>query len=185
MWRRANAFDELFDVFREFDSLFRRTYQDQRNLMADDPVLIGTGNLPALAAGSRGVAPRIGGVSTEWAWAPAVECLTRGKELLLRAELPGVDPANVEVTVNGRQLTLSGEKKTSQETQERNVHYRETVQGRFSRTFMLPEEVKPDQVKAAFSNGVLEITMPAEGVVKARTVPIEVGAAQRKSIQAA
>jgi len=136
-------------------------------------------------SGLRGQAPRDGSSSTDRVWAPAVECLTRENDLVLRAELPGVDPAQVEVNVNGRQLTLSGEKKSSQESQERNVHYRETVQGRFARTFTLPEGVKSEQIKAAFSNGVLEITMPAEGITRARTVPIEVGPAPRRTIQAA
>jgi len=130
------------------------------------------------------MAPREGRDATDRGWTPPVEWLTRGNELILRAELPGVDPAHVEVNVNGRQLTLSGEKK-SHEAQEDNVHYRETVQGRFSRTFTLPEEVKPEQIKVAFNNGVLEISMPAHAAVKERKVPIEVDSGQRKTIQAA
>ncbi|MGH9869116.1 MAG: Hsp20/alpha crystallin family protein [Candidatus Polarisedimenticolia bacterium] len=107
---------------------------------------------------------------------PAVDCFTRDKELVLRAELPGIDPAKVEINVQGRSLTLRGEKQAAHEAGGNDVHYREIVHGRFERTFTLPQGLNVDQVKATYDNGVLEITMPAEGLSTARKVPVEIAA---------
>lgn len=181
MWQRSSVFDELFDVFREFDSVFRRTFQDARTLPeAQRPVAQGSRLLPGLTWETGGVA--------NWSFVPAVEWFTRDKDLVLRAELPGVDPSEVEVILQGRQLTLRGEKKASQETrQEGAVHYREVVHGRFERTFTLPEGIKAEQLKASFTHGVLEVSMPVEGVLPATVkVPVQVeDGGSRKSIKAA
>src|SRR5262245_30112396 len=109
-------------------------------------------------------------------WVPAVDCFTRDKDLVLRAELPGIDPGKVEIQVQGRTLTLRGEKQGTHETADGNVHHREIAHGRFERTFTLPQGLNAEQVKASFSNGVLEITMPAEGLSTARKVTVEIAA---------
>jgi HSP20 family protein len=110
------------------------------------------------------------------AFYPSVECFTKDKQLVLRAELPGVDPKDIDVTIAGNQLLLRGEKKEDYKIDEKDLFFQEVSRGRFERTFALPEGVKMDQVKASFNNGVLELTMPSGMIDQARKVPIEIGA---------
>ncbi len=109
------------------------------------------------------------------AWMPAVESYVRGKELVLKCELPGVDAKNVDVSIdeNARQLIVKGERKAEKDATADDYMYRELVYGSFERRFMLPEGVKADQVKAKFTNGILEITLPASEISKAKKVAIE------------
>ncbi len=102
---------------------------------------------------------------------PAMECLTRGNDLVLRAELPGVDPAKVEVTVVEGDLVLRGEKPgpVAEEESTMLIH-----RGRFERRFTLPENVDAERMKASFLNGVLEVTIPSVAREPVRTIPIEV-----------
>ncbi len=167
MRSRYSTCDDMFDIVRNFDSIFRDAFGEPR--LAD-----GTG------AGRRLPASSMRGFT------PAVEWFARDKQLVLRAELPGVDPAQVEVTLAGDQLFIRGEKKLQQEVDEPNHYVREIAHGRFERSFTLPEGVEGDQVSATFSNGILEVTMPAESAPASRKVPIEAGGgADRKQIKAA
>jgi HSP20 family protein len=104
---------------------------------------------------------------------PAVECFTRDKMLVLRVELPGVDPKEVEVSVTGGQLFIRGEKKEEKKIDEKDFFFREIGRGRFERNFSLPEGAKADELKASFLNGVLELTMPLFVVEASRKIPIE------------
>lgn len=106
---------------------------------------------------------------------PAVECFSRDKMLVLRVELPGMDPKDVEVSISGNQIVLRGEKKEERKADERDLFIREVSYGRFERLFTLPEGAKTDHLKASFQNGVLELTMPAGLLEQARKVPIVIG----------
>jgi HSP20 family protein len=160
MFQKFGTFDELFDLFQDFDRLFRRTMWQAREL-------------PALTPGM----PRALPVAPLKAvtFYPPMECFTRDKQLVLRAELPGVDPKDVEVSVTGTQVLLRGEKKEEHKIDEKDLFFQEVNRGRFERTFTLPEGVKADQLKASFKNGVLELTMPSGMIEQARKVPIELG----------
>jgi HSP20 family protein len=84
---------------------------------------------------------------TPWApmgYVPQVESYTEGNTLHLKADLPGIDPQAVEITVEGTQLTLKGERKAEQEA--KDGAYREVRYGSFVRTFPLPEGVKADEI---------------------------------------
>jgi HSP20 family protein len=93
-------------------------------------------------------------------WAPAVDVTDSEKELTVRAELPGIDPKDLDVTVTGNQLVLSGEKKQSTEHDGKNYYHSETRYGSFRRTIPLPEGVDTEHVEAQFANGVLTLHLP-------------------------
>ncbi len=97
-------------------------------------------------------------------WSPAIDAAEDEKELTVRAELPGIDPKDLEVTVAGNQLVLSGEKRESSETKEKGVYHSETRYGSFRRVLPLPEGVDTEHVDAQYANGVLTLKM-------AKTIP--------------
>jgi HSP20 family protein len=107
---------------------------------------------------------------------PAVEsCADEGK-FVVRIDLPGIDPKDVEITATGDQLTIRGRRTRNEEEKGRNFTHREVSYGSFERTLKLPEGVKPEELKASYRNGVLELTAPISGDSKTRKVPIEVEA---------
>jgi HSP20 family protein len=106
--------------------------------------------------------------------APAVESFLRGSELVIRADLPGIDPKNVELAVENDRLMIKGERQKVDEQKRDNEFYREVSYGRFERSVALPAGVDPDTVKAEYHDGVLEITMKAPKNVKPKKVPITV-----------
>jgi HSP20 family protein len=126
--------------------------------------------------GDGALAPRLGTSTTSWM--PAIESFTEDGKLVIRADLPGIDPRDVEVTVEGNRLTLRGSRKASREQQERDYAYREVSYGSFERAVELPEGVKGDEVKATYKNGVLELTVPIPRELAARKVPVQIEHAQ-------
>jgi HSP20 family protein len=106
-------------------------------------------------------------------YSPVIESYVEGKTLHIKADLPGVDPKDVELVVEGRQLTLKGERKAEQETQNGNYFHREVRYGRFARTFALPEGVKADDIQATYRNGVLEIAVPLPESLVAKQIPVQ------------
>jgi HSP20 family protein len=106
-------------------------------------------------------------------WNPAIESRADNGNLIVKADLPGVDPKEVSISVVGNQLTIEGERKHEEKKEEKDYFYRELSYGKFSRSVALPEGVDPDKVKATFKNGVLEITMPAPKQLTAKKIQIE------------
>ncbi|MFP4477048.1 MAG: Hsp20/alpha crystallin family protein [Desulfatibacillaceae bacterium] len=90
----------------------------------------------------------------------------------VRAELPGVDPADVDVSVTGKALSLSGQRKIEAE-EGVSYHRRERRSGSFSRTLTMPSEVDPKQVKARAQNGVLTIILPKSETAKPRQISVQ------------
>jgi HSP20 family protein len=110
----------------------------------------------------------------EGSWLPAVESFVRGEDLVVRADLPGIDPKEVELSLDGEHLTIRGERKQVDEGKRNDGFYREVSYGRFERTLALPAGVDPDSIKAAYHDGVLEITMKAPKGYASKKVPITV-----------
>jgi HSP20 family protein len=122
-----------------------------------------------------GRAPNAGQSSgdDEIGWMPRVEVSQSGNHLMVHAELPGVDEKDVRVEASEDGLSISGERKHEQETQEDGWQRSEFSYGRFYRLIPLPEGAKIDQAKADFRNGVLEVTMPVpESQSQRRQIPI-------------
>lgn len=109
----------------------------------------------------------------ERGWAPAVDMIDQKDEIVLRADLPGIDEKDIEVTVQDGTLTVRGERKEEKEEKKENYYYSERTYGAFTRTLMLPTGVDPDKVKATFSKGVLEIHLPKAKEAKGKKVEVK------------
>ena len=116
-------------------------------------------------------------------WTPSVESYTKDNQLVFKAELPGADPKDLDVSISDRELIIKGERKSEKDRKEENYLYREINYGSFERRFLLPEGVKTDDLKAKFSNGILEITVPAPAVTKVRKIEIEAPKEGKKLIE--
>ena len=111
-------------------------------------------------------------------WCPVVDVREAKDELVLQAELPGLAADDVEFGVKDGVLTISGEKKQQTEEGEEGTEYHlvERRYGRFERRFSLPRSVDPSNVKAEFSNGMLNVTLPKAEGAKARRIEIKTSA---------
>jgi HSP20 family protein len=105
-------------------------------------------------------------------WKPAVEMFETDAEVVVRAELPSIDPKNVDITVTEDTITLRGETKHEEEQKNRNYFYRELMYGTFIRTLKLPTPVKGTEAKAVYKDGVLEVKIPKAAQFK--PIPIKV-----------
>jgi HSP20 family protein len=102
-----------------------------------------------------------GGRDLETVWTPQIETFRRGDQLVVRADLPGMNKDNVDVEIENGILRISGERREEHE-EERDEYYRsERSYGRFQRSIALPDGVDEDQCNARFTDGVLEVTVPA------------------------
>ena len=93
--------------------------------------------------------------------APAIDMSEDDKAYKISAELPGLDPKDVDVSVSGNTLVLKGEKRQEKEETEKNYYFSERAYGSFQRAFELPASVDRDKIAADFSKGVLMITLPS------------------------
>jgi HSP20 family protein len=93
-------------------------------------------------------------------WGPAIDVIQQDEDLVIRAELPGVKPENVDITVQNGVLAISGNIEEEREEERQGYLVRERRYGTFRRSLQLPQDVDEDQINARFENGVLEITIP-------------------------
>lgn len=93
-------------------------------------------------------------------------------EVVVKAELPGVDPKDVEINVTGNVLTLRGEKKSDREESGRDFHFVERQYGSFHRSIPLPTAVDADRVAAEYKNGVLTVTLPKHPDARPKRIPL-------------
>jgi HSP20 family protein len=119
-------------------------------------------------------------VHTAWrrGFVPAADVFVRKDDLVIRLELPGIDPAkDVTITVEDGELIVRGERKQLEEIKEEGYYRRETFHGTFERHFAVPEGTDEKQVKAEYKDGVLEIMLPATAKAlqppKAKAIPIK------------
>jgi HSP20 family protein len=104
---------------------------------------------------------------------PAVDLSEDENEITVKAELPGLEAKDVELTLDQGVLTIRGEKKFEGEEKKENYHRIERSYGSFVRSVPLPRAVKSDKVKAKFDKGVLTVTMPKAEKAQSRTIAIE------------
>ncbi|HLA76089.1 MAG TPA: Hsp20/alpha crystallin family protein [Vicinamibacteria bacterium] len=109
------------------------------------------------------------------AWAPPVDIYEHEGNIVLKAELPGVDPKDVDVRLENNVLTLRGERKFGGEVTRENYHRVERSYGNFSRSFTLPSVVDQQHIKADFKDGVLQVTLPKREEAKPKQIQIAVG----------
>lgn len=144
-----------FEPFREL-----MTLQDRMNRLFDDSYRARTGEGEDWALGG--------------SWAPAVDIYEKDGNIVLKAELPGVDPKDVDVRVENNLLTLRGERKFDQEVKREHYHRVERSYGVFTRSFSLPNVVDTQNIKAEFKDGVLRMTLPKREEAKPKQIQINV-----------
>lgn len=105
---------------------------------------------------------------------PDIEIKEETDRFVVKADVPGIKKEDLEIKVEGRVLTLKGERKEETEKKDKNFHFSERVYGSFLRSIELPCELKADEVKATSKEGVLEVLIPKAEAAKAKQVPIEV-----------
>lgn len=92
-------------------------------------------------------------------WNPSVDVSETDDQLLIKAELPGLDAKDVNVSISGDILTVKGEKKKEEEKKDEHFHSTERFYGSFQRSFRLPANIKTDEVDATFKKGVLQLVL--------------------------
>jgi HSP20 family protein len=111
-------------------------------------------------------------------WVPRIETFRKDNEYVVRLDLPGVDPKDVQVHSEGNVLSISGERKTEEKAQD----YRETFYGKFERTVTLPQGVETDKISARCEHGVLEIRVPLSAQLAGRKIPIQIDEKENKKL---
>jgi len=105
-------------------------------------------------------------------WLPAVDILEKEGDLILRAELPGVEENDIDLKLEGNVLTLKGERKFQEEKDRDKYHRIESYYGSFARSFTVPDTADLEKISADFKNGVLTVTVPQRPEVKPREIQI-------------
>ena len=151
---RNPMFEDLFDFRRDFDHMFNRLLSGRH--------------------GWRGLQGRQRGESSMTTFTPAIEAYVdqENKRFVCRVALAGVDPKDVNIEVNGRLLTISGEHEFSNEQNESGLVHTEFAYGSFERDIELPDGVDPQKITAESRNGILEIAAPIAAAALPRRVEI-------------
>jgi len=152
---RDNLFEDLFDVRREFDKVFNRMLTVKPNLKNETTPWAGFDFLPAMEAY----------VDKD------------GKMYFCKLALPGIEPKEIVINVQGNVLTITGERKLTFNKKEVDYQYQEFTYGKFERALELPEGVMAEKMNAEYKNGLLEITAPMAVAalpkkIEVKTVPV-------------
>ena len=151
-----------YDPFREL-----RTLQDELNLVVSST--LGRSGETALGRG---------------AWNPNVDIFENKDQIVLEAELPGISPDDVNISIENNVLTIHGERKFEKKDEGENFHRVERSYGSFTRSFTLPPTVSSDNVAATFENGVLRLELAKREEAKPRRIEIKAGSTATKTIEA-
>lgn len=106
-------------------------------------------------------------------WVPAVDIIEEPTRFLLRADLPGVTPENIEISMEKGVLTVSGQRDAVDSSEDAAFERLERINGRFLRRFSLPDSANAEGVAARSNNGILEVTIPKQPEIKARRITVE------------
>ena len=107
-------------------------------------------------------------------WSPAVDIFETENDLVLKADIPDVDPKNVAIQIENGTLTLKGERRFDEQKAGQGFHRVERSYGSFVRAFSLPDTVDGEKVKADYKNGVLTVTIAKKEIAKPRTINVEI-----------
>ena len=150
---RWDPFGEVLSMQREMDRLFGR---------------LGVGRV------SEGSASPV-------AWMPRIDVKTTGDDMVVYAEVPGMNPDDIDIEVTDGVLTIRGERKADTEKTEEGWIIRERSYGSFERALVLPDGVDAGEIKADYNDGVLEVHVPkALEALKPKTTKIALGAASEE-----
>lgn len=106
-------------------------------------------------------------------WMPAVDVEDKTDKVVVRADVPGVKPEDIQVTLENGVLTLSGERKSETEEKGKEFTRVERTYGKFFRSFTLPQGADPDKISATTKEGVLEVIVPKSPKAQARQIPVK------------
>lgn len=107
-------------------------------------------------------------------WLPSLDVSETKNNLVVKAELPGMDPKDIDISLNEGILTIKGERKQEKEEKEENYHLIERSYGSFTRSVRLPGEVKSEMISASYKDGVLKVTLPKSEEAKKKEIKIKV-----------
>jgi len=141
-----------WDPFRDLSVL-----QDRMNRLFDDA----------------GRGWRTDGADATTTWSPAVDIFETENEIVVKAELPGVDRKDISLNLENNVLTLKGERKFEKETKEENYHRIERAYGGFSRAFSIPATVDEEKIRADYRDGILSIALPKKEQVRPKQIRID------------
>jgi HSP20 family protein len=105
---------------------------------------------------------------------PVVDVFEEKDDIVVKAEMPGMEKNDIEVNLSDSQLTLKGEKKKEEKIEEENYYRSERSYGAFVRSVELPTDVQADKIKASFKNGVLEVRLPKTPEAKAKAIKVKI-----------
>lgn len=106
-------------------------------------------------------------------WLPPIDLSETADRIFVKAELPGVDPHDINISVQENTLLINGQKKEEKEEKGKNFYRMERRYGSFSRTLDLPASVNADKITAEYKNGILEITMEKKEAVKPKQISVK------------
>lgn len=107
-------------------------------------------------------------------WAPAIDVAESDQEVTVRAEVPGIDPKDLDISITGNQLVLAGEKKESSERKDKDFYHCESRYGSFRRAIPLPDVVDTQKVDASYANGVLTIRLAKTPAATPKRIEVKV-----------
>ena len=136
------------------------TVRDQINRLFDDVVFRGSDESPLTS------------------WAPAVDIYETEHEVVVKADLPEIDPKDLDIRLENNILTIRGERKFEKKVDEDNYLRVERSYGSFSRSFSLANTVNPEAIKADYSNGVLTLAIPKREEAKPKQIKVNVATAK-------
>jgi HSP20 family protein len=113
-----------------------------------------------------------GGQAGTSVWAPPVNVWEDEDSIRLEVELPGIDPDQVDIALEGQVLTVTGEKGGTRRDERENVHLVERRYGRFERSFTVPRGIDPERIEARYERGVLHLALPKPEESKPRRIRI-------------
>jgi HSP20 family protein len=149
---------EPFDDFRKFEEMMNRMFESFLGRPTSRRLL---------SSGERGTV-----VPSEYR-EPFIDVMEKDKEIIAIAELPGLEKKDIKINVTEDMLEISAETKQEEKKEEKGYVYRERRSGSYYRAISLPSPVDPDNSKATYENGVLEIKMPKTEVKKKTPLMIE------------
>ena len=110
----------------------------------------------------------------ETEWLPSLDVAETKNELVVKAEVPRMDPKDIDISLSDGLLTIKGEKRQEKEEKEADYHVVKRSYGSFLRSVQLPKEVQSDKISASYKNGILRITLPKSEEAKKKEIKIKV-----------
>ncbi len=164
-----DPFSEFRTMQRQMDNLMRRSLGGGAGW--ETPLITGPGTT-GLEVGTLGGGGGELGIAE---WRPLVDVRDTDKNLIIHAEVPGVNKEDIKLQVDNNRLIIQGEKKLKKTEEKENYVRKERFQGSFYRSLPLPEGVEPNQIQANFNNGVLEVIVPKPEQMLRKRMDIQIG----------